>query len=658
MDIEPPTATINGDRRPPVALTDLDSWLTYRIEQKPDGKLNKIPTDPDTGRDKDRADFGMTYEQALQAAADSTHVSDIGLYLKPGYILTCIDLDGCRDPKTGRVEDWAMQIVRLFDSYAEVSISGKGIHVFVTGVSQGRKRSQQIGGHKVEIYSYGQFIAVTGDHLAGTPDDIRPRQDILHKIAEAQPAAPVRNGYQGEGNALDDEAVLDKARNGKNADLFIRLYDYGDLTAHAADHSRADAGLVGILGFWTNYDRDQTIRLWQRSAISRGKTYRADYIRRTIDFAFSGKDQDDGYQPDGTGDVFISGQPISYTPGSEPKYKNILGQTPGGRDRSLNPNTKLRVFSLAELEDEFGADPDYVLPPIVARGGVTDLSGPAKHAGKTTFLLHAVAAILDGKPFLGKATKQTRVVYLTEQAQTFLKDAQKAGIDREHPGLYILPRSIVAGTPWPDLIQYVREVAKEQEAGLVIIDTLNRFAGLTGEQENQAGHAAAIMTPLLDAAQQDGLAVLQVRHANWEGKARGSTQFDHDVDQLVTLKKDSGGNECVRVLDSIGRYHSGTMKVELTPSGYVNLGNASAVKVTQVVDLIYSMVSTDPENPTRRTKILKRAKALNISESSVKRALQDMTDLVPTELSGEVGRPVAYYRVSPDSLLFGSTAAA
>ena len=32
-----------------------------------------------------------------------------------------IDLDGCRDPQTGVIADWAMKIIRGIRSYAEVT---------------------------------------------------------------------------------------------------------------------------------------------------------------------------------------------------------------------------------------------------------------------------------------------------------------------------------------------------------------------------------------------------------------------------------------------------------------------------------------------------------------------------------------------------------
>ena len=77
---------------------------------------------------------------------------------------TGIDLDGCVDPATGEVAVWAMEIVRHFDSYTELSASGTGLHVIVEGEGSNRRKGN------VEIYSSKQFFAVTGHVLEVSGD--------------------------------------------------------------------------------------------------------------------------------------------------------------------------------------------------------------------------------------------------------------------------------------------------------------------------------------------------------------------------------------------------------------------------------------------------------------------------------------------------------
>src|SRR5262245_14333313 len=44
-----------------------------------------------------------------------------------------IDLDGCRNPDSGEVADWAREALVEFDSYVEVSPSGTGVKIFARG---------------------------------------------------------------------------------------------------------------------------------------------------------------------------------------------------------------------------------------------------------------------------------------------------------------------------------------------------------------------------------------------------------------------------------------------------------------------------------------------------------------------------------------------
>jgi hypothetical protein len=315
---------------------------------------------------------------------------------------------------------------------------------------------------------------------------------------------------------------------------------------------------------------------------------------------------------------------------------------------SPNGSKGLRFLTLAEMKEEFGDEPDYVISPYLARGGITDLAGPAKRSGKTTLSLREVGAVLDGKPFLGHETEACKVIYLTEQADNFVQAAEDAGLDPEHPGLKILPRLFVKGMKWPEIIDAIRHEVHEFGAGLVVVDTLNRFAGLEGEAENNAGSVAEVMNPLLDLAQGEGIAVKTIRHANKSGHARGSTQFDHDVDQLLTINRPQSGGygDNVREIESTGRYHNGQMLLELTDDGYVNLGDDSAAKMEQAKGAIVAFISSMPSDPTRKTIIQSHLNdSFHISNSTTQRALDYLyahAVIEKTKAKGQ-GGPLAYY---------------
>ena len=64
-------------------------------------------------------------------------------------------LDDCVDAD-GEIALWALEIVRYFDSYTELSATGSGLHIIVRGEVPNRRKGE------VEVYSSKRFFTVTG----------------------------------------------------------------------------------------------------------------------------------------------------------------------------------------------------------------------------------------------------------------------------------------------------------------------------------------------------------------------------------------------------------------------------------------------------------------------------------------------------------------
>lgn len=101
---------------------------------------------------------------------------------------TGIDLDHCRNKETGEIEPWALEIIKILNSYTETSPSGTGIRIFVTAgddfPSVNRKKGGlgESGKGVIEIANTGKYFSVTGNHLEGTPDWIGFRLEELRKV--------------------------------------------------------------------------------------------------------------------------------------------------------------------------------------------------------------------------------------------------------------------------------------------------------------------------------------------------------------------------------------------------------------------------------------------------------------------------------------------
>jgi putative DNA primase/helicase len=99
-----------------------------------------------------------TFEEAVQALRTGRY-DGIGFVFSSGDPYAGVDLDNCRDPETGKIEEWAAKIATAFGGYAEASPSGTGVHIIVRGKAPNKKRGQ------VEAYSSERFFTVTGEQL-------------------------------------------------------------------------------------------------------------------------------------------------------------------------------------------------------------------------------------------------------------------------------------------------------------------------------------------------------------------------------------------------------------------------------------------------------------------------------------------------------------
>lgn len=203
-------------------------------------------------------------------------LSGIGLNLSATDGLTGIDMDHVIQPD-GSFEPKALPLINrlLQRTYVEVSPSGTGLRAW--GYGKPQRSGKCVGTDKwLEIYSHpsNRYLTVTGLALPGSYSDIGEIQDILDEIhaqwmaIKEVPAPAPTDADRLE--ALEDDALLDKARNASNGDKFTALWR-GDLSAHGGDPSSADLALCSILAFWTDRNPEQMDRLFRLSELHRPK---------------------------------------------------------------------------------------------------------------------------------------------------------------------------------------------------------------------------------------------------------------------------------------------------------------------------------------------------------------------------------------------------
>jgi putative DNA primase/helicase len=145
----------------PEELRARPQWVVWKaVGDKPD----KVPYSARTGRRASSTDLltWSTFQEALEAYENGGY-DGLGFVFSSADPYTGIDLDDCVDGD-GEIAGWALEIVRYFDSYTELSATGTGLHVIVRGEIPNRRKGE------VEVYSSKRFFTVTG-HVVGVSGD-------------------------------------------------------------------------------------------------------------------------------------------------------------------------------------------------------------------------------------------------------------------------------------------------------------------------------------------------------------------------------------------------------------------------------------------------------------------------------------------------------
>ncbi|WP_142859850.1 phage NrS-1 polymerase family protein [Salinigranum halophilum] len=262
----------------PAALLDYDQWVCWQTEER-DDKQTKIPINPTSGRYASTTDSTTwaAFEEARQYAVGTDNIEGLGFVFTDNDPFVGVDLDNCRDDSGS--PKWATDIIEQLDAYTEISPSGTGYHLIVTGkLPSGPNRRDD-----VECYETARYFTVTGNSVHDPPrpvaertaelaavhaeyvagDESKNERDVSKPPQRASMQATVRT------STLDDETIIEKARAALNGSKFERLWNGS--TSGYDSHSEADMALCFMLAFWTGGDVVQMDRLFRQSGLLRGK---------------------------------------------------------------------------------------------------------------------------------------------------------------------------------------------------------------------------------------------------------------------------------------------------------------------------------------------------------------------------------------------------
>jgi len=129
-------------------------WVAWNLEKNKDGKPTKIPKNPRTGFNakSDTPDSWASYEYAV-TACEQFRFSGVGFMFTDG--ICGIDLDD-QSPDDAR----AAEIIKLMDTYTEISPSGTGLHIIFTADTS---KLPEIEAYKAQFYQKNDSNAARDD---------------------------------------------------------------------------------------------------------------------------------------------------------------------------------------------------------------------------------------------------------------------------------------------------------------------------------------------------------------------------------------------------------------------------------------------------------------------------------------------------------------
>lgn len=277
----------------PKELREYNHWVTWKLEgsSSPSAKPTKVPYNARTGIHASSTDPSTwsTFEEVAEAYKKGNY-SGISFMLDSNDPFTGIDLDSVVDPQTGKIEDWAQDIIDQMSSYTEISPSGKGIRIFIRAIKPEGLGSKGGPDNRLEIYDRKRQLTVTGNIYNNVQTEIKDRQEELESLCRQYLSQNVTTaGPQGlsVGLVLRQDAIPPQAR-------FIALLDSnqrfrqtwrkrrdGELTS-PSEYDMALAGFARRDG-WSDQEIANLIIAWRREHRENpNKALRPDYIPRIL----------------------------------------------------------------------------------------------------------------------------------------------------------------------------------------------------------------------------------------------------------------------------------------------------------------------------------------------------------------------------------------
>lgn len=280
--------------RLPAALRERPQWLLAAPNAKGERKIPTTIDDMGELQPGSSTDPSTWLDFDLASRAAEARGLGLGYVLADDDPFTCVDFDIKNHNNEPDPSKWTAQphidamvgMVEDLGSYAELSQSGQGVHVWVLAKFPGEGVK-----HKgVEVYCRERFMVCTGQHIHAPARPLTAQQDeidmLVANIRGAQAAAgdPQRASglYEGE-DEVDDDELMRRAWDADNASKFRTLWEGRWTEMGYPSQSEADLALMSMFTFYSN-SNEQCRRLFRKSGLGmRDKAVKNDrYLDYTL----------------------------------------------------------------------------------------------------------------------------------------------------------------------------------------------------------------------------------------------------------------------------------------------------------------------------------------------------------------------------------------
>lgn len=561
----PPLLVPNPDGVP-AQMRQAKRWAPWRaVWNEKKKKYEKIPhraARPEYGLSNKNVTGWVSFDEAMAVyKAHPDKFSGIGYLMTGPHGVVGTDLDHCRDPVTGVIDEWAMEVAAKLDSYTEVSPSGTGLHVMSAGDVSEDWMNHDRG---IEVYggNKARFLCITGARVPGTRADLLPAAaetlqlieakyrtsrskadvedlhlppllpvEFLPSISELDLPAHARN-FLSDGPVSSDRskelinAATALAQSGLAPDEVLSILEDNEHAIEVAlDHRQQD------------YDKALRF-LWRHSALQ-GEV-------RAKEFKQLRLDEFDDLEPGpvaGTAGTEVAASPTAQVADSADDFDNLDaedGAEVAAPVRDLSPVKVPRFTPTTPAAFLQRRPASWIIKGIVPRAGLAVIYG-ASGSGKTFLTLDMVAAVVRGLPWRDAVSKQGRAVYVVAEGASGFRNRLEAycefhGVD---PSQFDI--GVIADAPNLLAKDDVRDLIKALIAfgtvDLIVIDTYAR--AMAGGNENDAKDVGQAVAHCDIIHRKTGALVVLVHHSGKDATrgARGSGALRAAADLEIEVTK-------------------------------------------------------------------------------------------------------------------------